>query len=44
MLALWRVGRLPVEKLKSGELPLDDINIALDALADGLAVRQVLRP
>ncbi|SKW28657.1 Probable alcohol dehydrogenase, zinc-containing [Mycobacteroides abscessus subsp. massiliense] len=23
MLALWRVGRLPVEKLKSGELPLD---------------------
>lgn len=44
MLALWRAGRLPVEKLKSGELPLKDINIALDALADGNAVRQVVRP
>ncbi|MFD6197351.1 alcohol dehydrogenase catalytic domain-containing protein [Mycobacteriaceae bacterium NPDC060252] len=44
MLALWRAGRLPVEKLKSDDLPLEDINIALDALADGQAVRQILRP
>ncbi|SHU61577.1 zinc-containing alcohol dehydrogenase [Mycobacteroides abscessus subsp. abscessus] len=44
MLALWRAGRLPVEKLKSDDLPLSDINIALDALAEGQAVRQILRP
>lgn len=44
MLALWRAGRLPVERLKSADLPLDDINTALDDLADGQAVRQILRP
>lgn len=44
MIRLWRSGRLPVDRLMSDELPLDDINEALDALADGTAVRQVLRP
>ena len=44
MIALWRAGRLPVDRLKSGELPLADINEAFEALADGSALRQVLRP
>jgi alcohol dehydrogenase len=39
---LWRSGRLPVERLISSTIPLDDINAGMDALADGLAVRQVI--
>ncbi|WBB54439.1 alcohol dehydrogenase catalytic domain-containing protein [Verrucosispora sp. WMMD573] len=42
-LALWRAGRLPVEKLHTATLTLDDINQALDDLADGRAIRQLLR-
>ena len=41
--ALFRQGRLPVDRLLSGTLALDDINAAFDALADGQAVRQVIR-
>ncbi|MGH7028337.1 zinc-dependent alcohol dehydrogenase family protein [Brevundimonas sp.] len=41
--ALFRQGRLPVDRLLSGTLALDDINAAFDALADGRAVRQVIR-
>lgn len=41
--ALFRQGRLPVDRLLSGTLALDDINAAFDALADGKAVRQVIR-
>ena len=37
----WRSGRLPVEKLIS-RIRLDDINDAMDALANGDAVRQVI--
>lgn len=44
MIALWRAGRLPVDRLASDTLPLDRVNEALDALADGSAVRQILRP
>ncbi|MCI2420036.1 alcohol dehydrogenase catalytic domain-containing protein [Saccharopolyspora sp. K220] len=44
MIALWRAGRLPVDRLKSTELPLSDINSALDALAGGAAVRQIVVP
>jgi Zn-dependent alcohol dehydrogenase len=44
MIALWRAGRLPVDRLKSAEMVFEDINVALDALADGTAVRQILRP
>ena len=40
--ALYRQGRLPVDRLMSGTLRLDDINAAFDALADGRAVRQVV--
>lgn len=40
--ALYRQGRLPVDRLMSGTLRLDDINAAFDRLADGQAVRQVV--
>lgn len=39
---LWRSGRLPVEALVSSRITLDDINVAMDHLADGLAVRQLI--
>jgi alcohol dehydrogenase len=39
---LWRAGRLPVEKLISSHIRLADINSAMDALADGRAVRQIV--
>jgi alcohol dehydrogenase len=41
---LWRAGRLPVERLHSSSAPLDDVNAAMDGLADGHTVRQVLLP
>jgi alcohol dehydrogenase len=40
---LWRAGRLPVERLVSSTIGLDDINTGMDLLADGKAVRQVIR-
>jgi alcohol dehydrogenase len=43
-IALWRAGRLPVERLLSGTRPLSEINAALDDLASGQAVRQILLP
>ncbi len=43
-IALWRAGRLPVEKLQSAMLPLDQINEAFEALAAGSAIRQILLP
>ncbi|MBI2696309.1 alcohol dehydrogenase catalytic domain-containing protein [Mycobacterium nebraskense] len=41
--ALWQAGRLPVESLVSSSIRLDDINEAMDNLADGTAVRQLIR-
>ncbi|MEN5074197.1 alcohol dehydrogenase catalytic domain-containing protein [Isoptericola cucumis] len=38
----WREGRLPVERLISRRIRLDEINDAMDELADGRAVRQVI--
>jgi alcohol dehydrogenase len=43
-IALWRAGRLPVERLLSGVRPMAEINEALDALASGQAIRQILIP
>lgn len=40
---LWRESRLPVEALISSRIGLDDINTAMDRLADGEAVRQVIQ-
>ena len=39
---LWLDGRLPVERLVSGRVPLDGINEAMDALAGGGALRQLI--
>ena len=38
----WRDGRLPVEQLITSTITLDEINTAMDELADGHAVRQVI--
>lgn len=39
---LYREDRLPIEGLISHRISLDDINVALDRLADGEALRQVI--
>jgi len=39
---LWREGRLPVESLISSTVDLNDINSAMDHLAEGHAVRQIM--
>lgn len=39
---MWREGRLPVEKLASSVITLDEINEAMDELADGNAIRQIV--
>lgn len=39
---LYREGRLPAGELVSHHIGLDDINVALDRLADGEALRQVI--
>ena len=44
LLALYRRGKLPVDRLKSGELPLEGINAGFDRLAEGSVLRQILRP
>jgi Zn-dependent alcohol dehydrogenase len=44
LLDLWAAGRLPVERLHSGTIALDDVNAGMDALASGRAVRQVVTP
>ena len=40
--ALYRAGRLPVDRLMSGTIALDDINEGFDRLADGEVVRLVV--
>jgi alcohol dehydrogenase len=39
---LWRAGKLPVEKLLSGTIGLEDLNGAFDRLAAGDVVRQMV--
>ncbi|MBK8464142.1 MAG: alcohol dehydrogenase catalytic domain-containing protein [Nigerium sp.] len=39
---LWREGRLPVERLVSSRIRLGQINDAMDELAEGKAIRQVI--
>ncbi|MFZ2227530.1 MAG: alcohol dehydrogenase catalytic domain-containing protein [Candidatus Nanopelagicaceae bacterium] len=39
---MWRTGRLPLEKLISAEIELENINEAMDQLADGNAIRQLI--
>lgn len=42
-IGLWRAGRLPVERLVSGSVSLDELNPAFDRLASGEAVRTICR-
>lgn len=42
--ALHRAGRLPVDRLLTETVGLDDINAAFDRLADGRSVRTVVTP
>ena len=39
---LWREGQLPVEQLISARMRLSEINEAMDALAEGKALRQLI--
>lgn len=41
-LDMFAQGRLPIDKLKSGTIRLDQLNEAFDRLADGDVVRQVI--
>jgi len=40
--ALFQQGKLPVDKLLTGRLPLEDINAGFDRLARGEAIRQIV--
>jgi alcohol dehydrogenase len=40
--ALYQAGRLPVDRLLTHRLTLDEVNEGFDRLAEGLAVRQVI--
>jgi alcohol dehydrogenase len=39
---LYRQGRMPVNRLMSGKLALEEINKGFDLLHEGKAVRQVV--
>lgn len=41
--AMFRAGHLPVDRLLSEQIPLEQINEALDRLARGESIRQVVR-
>lgn len=41
-ITMYRGGRLPVDRLMSAHLALDEINTGFDRLAEGKAVRQIV--
>ena len=43
-LDLFRAGRLPVDRLRTATLSLDEINAGFDRLAEGISVRDVVDP
>ncbi|CAH0495283.1 zinc-binding dehydrogenase [Novosphingobium sp. CECT 9465] len=43
-IALWRAGRLPVDRLLTSVSPLSDINALFDRLQSGEAIRQIVIP
>ncbi len=43
-ISLYQQGLLPVDRLLSEHIGLDDINLGFDRLADGASVRQILVP
>lgn len=44
MLDLYRRGKLPVDRLRSGFVTLEGMNEGFDRLAEGRVLRQILRP
>lgn len=42
LLNLWRTGRLPLERLITGRIGLDDVNGAFDELRRGTGIRSVI--
>lgn len=44
MITLWKARRFPVENLLGDVIGLDDLNTALDRLASGTVVRQIVNP
>jgi alcohol dehydrogenase len=42
-IALYRSGRLAINKLMSDRLALEEINFGLDKLQQGAAVRQIIQ-
>ena len=40
--SLWRAGRLPLERLVSSRIRLDDLDVAMDRLAAGGELRQLI--
>ncbi|WP_261399451.1 hypothetical protein [Streptomyces misionensis] len=44
LLELWRAGLMPVEPMHTGTLPLTGVDTALEELAAGRAIRQVIDP
>ena len=41
-IALYRAGRLPVDRLVTHRIKLDEINLGFDRLANGTAIRQII--
>ena len=41
-IALYLAGRLPIDKLVTHRIKLDEINLGFDRLANGEAIRQVI--
>ena len=41
-IALFKQGKLPIDRLMSGRLKLEDINLGFDRLAEGKTVRQLV--
>ena len=41
---LYKRGKLPVQKLRSGFITLDQVNEGFDRLSDGSVLRQILQP
>lgn len=42
LLDLWRTGWLPLDRLVTGRITLDEVNLAFDDLAGGSGIRSVI--
>jgi S-(hydroxymethyl)glutathione dehydrogenase / alcohol dehydrogenase len=42
LLDLWRTGRLPLDRLITGRITLDEVNMAFDDLARWSGIRSVI--